>query len=196
MGGPAMIEGGGLGVFPPDEIGPIDVQVRSGVVDIAVAATRPRPLPPPSTTCRSSRAGSPTWDYADQRTLRNVVPDNRLRTYEIRNVIDRPRRHRFASSSCGAGSASAWSRRSSASRADRSASSPTTPTTSPGAIDSDGSDKAARFMQLCDAFDIPILVLCDTPGMMVGPEIEKTGARAPLQPAVRHRRQPVGARCS
>ena len=42
-----------------------------------------------------------------------------------------------------------------------------------GAIDSDGSDKAARFLQLCDAYDIPILFLCDTPGMMVGPEIEK-----------------------
>jgi acetyl-CoA carboxylase carboxyltransferase component len=43
-----------------------------------------------------------------------------------------------------------------------------------GAIDSNGADKAARFMQLCDAFDIPILFLCDTPGIMVGPEIEKT----------------------
>ena len=43
-----------------------------------------------------------------------------------------------------------------------------------GAIDSDGSDKAARFMQLCDAFGLPILSLCDTPGFMVGPEAEKT----------------------
>ena len=42
-----------------------------------------------------------------------------------------------------------------------------------GAIDPDGADKAARFMQLCDAFDLPILFLCDTPGIMVGPEIEK-----------------------
>jgi acetyl-CoA carboxylase carboxyltransferase component len=48
------------------------------------------------------------------------------------------------------------------------------PTHLAGAIDSDGSDKAARFLQLCDAFDIPILFLCDTPGMMVGPEVEKT----------------------
>ena len=43
-----------------------------------------------------------------------------------------------------------------------------------GAIDADGADKAARFMQLCDAFDLPILFLCDTPGIMVGPEAEKT----------------------
>ena len=43
-----------------------------------------------------------------------------------------------------------------------------------GAIDSDGADKAARFIILCDAFDIPLLFLCDTPGIMVGPDIEKT----------------------
>jgi acetyl-CoA carboxylase carboxyltransferase component len=43
-----------------------------------------------------------------------------------------------------------------------------------GAIDTDGADKAARFMQLCDAFDLPILFLCDTPGFMVGPEAERT----------------------
>ena len=49
------------------------------------------------------------------------------------------------------------------------------PTHLAGAIDSDGADKAARFMQLCDAFDIPLLLLCDTPGIMVGPEVEKTG---------------------
>jgi acetyl-CoA carboxylase carboxyltransferase component len=43
-----------------------------------------------------------------------------------------------------------------------------------GAIDAPGADKAARFMQLCDAFDVPLLFLCDTPGIMVGPEVEKT----------------------
>jgi acetyl-CoA carboxylase carboxyltransferase component len=43
-----------------------------------------------------------------------------------------------------------------------------------GAIDSDGADKAARFMQLCDAHDLPIVTLVDTPGMMVGPDVEET----------------------
>jgi acetyl-CoA carboxylase carboxyltransferase component len=33
----------------------------------------------------------------------------------------------------------------------------------------------ARFIQICDAYDIPLVVLCDTPGLMVGPEVEKTG---------------------
>ena len=43
-----------------------------------------------------------------------------------------------------------------------------------GAIDADGADKAARFLQLCDAYDVPLLFLCDTPGIMVGPEAEQT----------------------
>ena len=63
-----------------------------------------------------------------------------------------------------------------------------------GAIDSDGADKAARFMQLCDAFAIPIVTLCDTPGMMVGPDVERLGHRAPLLPTVRERRQPRRSR--
>ena len=63
------------------------------------------------------------------------------------------------------------------------------PTHLAGAIDSDGADKAARFMQLCDAFGLPIVTLVDTPGMMVGPDVEATALGAPLQPAVRHRCQ-------
>ena len=51
-----------------------------------------------------------------------------------------------------------------------------------GAIDSDGADKAARFMQLCDAFGWPIVSLCDTPGFMVGPDAEKT---APIRHGAR-----------
>ena len=57
-----------------------------------------------------------------------------------------------------------------------------------GAITSDGADKAARFMQLCDAFGLPVVSLVDTPGMMVGPEAEATGAGPPrLAPARRRR---------
>ena len=86
MGGPAMIEGGGLGVFSPREVGPIDVQVASGVVDIrvrdeaeAVAAAKHY--------LSFFQGRLDTWEHADQRTLRTIVPDNRLRTYEIRHVI-------------------------------------------------------------------------------------------------------------
>src|SRR5205823_1299032 len=93
MGGPAMIEGGGLGVFEPGEVGPIEVQDANGVVDL--------------------------------RALGIVANDS---------------------------------------------------THLGGAIDAPAADKAARFMGLCDAFELPLLFLCDTPGFMVGPAAERTAS--------------------
>jgi acetyl/propionyl-CoA carboxylase alpha subunit len=172
MGGPAMIEGGGLGVFRPEEIGPADVQAPNGVIDVLVAdeaeavATARRYLG----YFQGSVAG---WECGDQRLLRRLVPENRLRAYDVRAVIDaladsgsvlELRRH------FGRGMVTALARiegRPLGMIANN-------PMHLGGAIDSDGADKAARFMQLCDAFDLPILFLCDTPGMMVGPEVEKT----------------------
>ena len=87
MGGPAMIEGGGLGVYQPEEIGPSDVQSRNGVIDILVAGRSRRRWPRRSSTCRSSRAASADWDCADQRALRHAVPENRLRVYDVRAVL-------------------------------------------------------------------------------------------------------------
>jgi acetyl/propionyl-CoA carboxylase alpha subunit/acetyl-CoA carboxylase carboxyltransferase component len=173
MGGPALIEGGGLGVFRPEEIGPLDVQMKSGVIDVAVedeveaVAVAKRYL-------SYFQGPIPEWDCADQRVLRNVVPENRLRVYDIRQVL-----HTLADTGSvlelrprfGLGMVTAFIRiegRPIGVIANN-------PGYLSGAVDSDGSDKAARFMQLCDAFDVPILVLCDTPGMMVGPEIERTG---------------------
>ncbi len=173
MGGPALIEGGGLGVFRPDEVGPMNVQVPSGVVDIAVkdeaaaAAAAKQYL----SYFQGSAGG---WECADQRLLRNAVPENRLRVYDIRNLMRTladtgsvlELRPQF-----GPGMVTALARvegRPLGIIANN-------PKHLSGAIDSDGADKAARFMQLCDAFDLPIVVLCDTPGMMVGPEIERTG---------------------
>ena len=43
-----------------------------------------------------------------------------------------------------------------------------------GVIYSHSADKAARFMQLCDAHGLAVITLCDTPGMMVGPDVEAT----------------------
>jgi acetyl-CoA carboxylase carboxyltransferase component len=173
MGGPAMIEGGGLGVYRPEEVGPMAVQVPSGVVDVAVedeaeaVAVAKRYL--------SYFQGPLTeWEAADQRRLRTLIPENRLRVYDVRRVIEtlvdvdsvlELRRH------FGVGMATVLARvegRPIGIVAND-------PAHLGGAIDSDGSDKAARFMQLCDAFDLPLLFLCDTPGMMVGPEVEKTG---------------------
>jgi len=172
IGGPAMIEGGGLGIFTPDEIGPMDVQVPNGVVDIAVKDEE-EAVAAAKKLLSYFQGTIKDWSCDDQRKLRSSIPENRLRVYDIREVVRlladddsvlelRPH--------FGLGMVTAFIRiegRPMGLIAND-------PTFLSGAVDTDGSDKAARFMQLCDAFDIPILTLCDTPGIMVGPEIEKT----------------------
>jgi acetyl/propionyl-CoA carboxylase alpha subunit/acetyl-CoA carboxylase carboxyltransferase component len=173
MGGPAMVEGGGLGVFRPEEIGPIKVMQANGTIDIlvedeaeAVAVTKKY--------LAYFQGPLADWTCADQRLLRRAIPENRLRVYDIRKLIEliadegsvlelRPK--------FGLAMVTALIRvegRPMGVFANN-------PMHIGGAIDSDASDKAARFMQLCEAFDIPLLSLSDTPGNMVGPEAEKTG---------------------
>jgi acetyl/propionyl-CoA carboxylase alpha subunit len=172
MGGPAMIEGGGLGVYRPDEVGPMAVQVPNGVVDIAVADEQ-EAVQVARQYLSYFQGAIDDWDCADQRTLRHVVPPNRLRAYDMRQVIEG-----LADSGSvleirrgfGAGMITALVRiegRAFGVVANN-------PAHLAGAIDSPAADKAARFMQLCDAHDLPLLFLCDTPGNMVGPEHEKT----------------------
>ncbi|HEY0419838.1 MAG TPA: carboxyl transferase domain-containing protein, partial [Acetobacteraceae bacterium] len=173
MGGPAMIEGGGLGVFKPEEVGPMSVQVPNGVVDIAVA-DEAEAVAVARKYISYFQGPLAEWSCADQRLLRRAVPENRLRVYDVRQVIETLAdtgsvleiRRGF-----GAGMVTAFIRiegRPLGLIANN-------PMHLGGAIDSDAGDKAARFMQLCDAHDIPILSLCDTPGLMVGPDVEKTG---------------------
>ncbi len=172
MAGPAMIEGGGLGVYPPEAIGPIDEQWRNGVVDIRV-----RDEAEACSVVRKylSYFQGPVdrWQAPDQRQLRHLIPENRLRVYDIHKVIQcladedsvLELRGGF-----GAGMVTALIRvegRPLGLIANN-------PKHLGGAIDSDAADKASRFIQLCDAFDIPLVSLCDTPGFMVGPEAEKT----------------------
>jgi acetyl-CoA carboxylase carboxyltransferase component/biotin carboxylase/biotin carboxyl carrier protein len=172
MGGPAMIEGGGLGVFRPEEVGPMSVQVPNGVVDVAVA-DEAEAVAVAKKYLSYFQGPVADWECADQRLLRRAIPENRLRSYDIRSVIRtmadvgsvlelRP--------TFGIGMITSLVRiegRPLGVIANN-------PMHLGGAIDSDGADKAARFMQLCDAFDVPLLFLSDTPGMMVGPEVEKT----------------------
>jgi acetyl-CoA carboxylase carboxyltransferase component len=173
MAGPAMIEGGGLGVYRPEEIGPIDVQCANGVVDIRVKDE--------AEACAVARkyvsyfqGDLPNWTAPDQRALRFAIPENRLRVHEVRDVIDTladdgsvlELRRGF-----GAGMVTALIRiegRPYGLIANNSKH-------LGGAIDGPAADKAARFMQLCDAYGLPIVSLCDTPGFMVGPQAEKTG---------------------
>jgi acetyl/propionyl-CoA carboxylase alpha subunit len=171
MGGPAMIEGGGLGVFRPEEVGPMGVQTRNGVVDIAVA-DEAEAVRAAQQYLSYFQGATADWRCADQRRLRRAVPENRLRVYDVRKVLTTladtdsvlELRRDF-----GVGMITALIRvegRPLGVVANN-------PMHLGGAIDSDGADKAARFMQLCDAYDIPLLFLCDTPGNMVGPEAEK-----------------------
>ncbi|HXD90464.1 MAG TPA: carboxyl transferase domain-containing protein [Candidatus Binataceae bacterium] len=172
MGGPAMIESGGLGVFRPEEVGPINVQMPSGVVDIAVR-DEAEAVRVTRTYLAYFQGAIDQFECADQRILRKLVPENRLRAYDVRGVIDtladigsvlelRPHFGRTTITALV-----------------RIAGRPiglvaNNPMHLAGAIDSAGADKAARFIVLCDAFDLPLLYLCDTPGIMVGPEVEKT----------------------
>jgi len=172
MGGPAMIEGGGLGVFAPEDIGPVGVQTANGVIDLAARdeADAVRLAKQYLSYFQGERA---EWSCADQDLLRDCIPEDRRRTYDVRDVVTLVAdtgsalelRPHFAP-----GMVSALIRiegRPLGVLANN-------PLHLAGAIDADCADKAARFMQLCGAFDLPLLFLCDTPGFMVGPEAEKT----------------------
>jgi acetyl-CoA carboxylase carboxyltransferase component len=172
MAGPAMIEGGGLGQHHPDEVGPVSVQAANGVIDVlvpdeaaAVAAAKQY--------LAYFQGSIDSWSAPDQAALRAAIPEDRLRVYDIRSVLSGLADEGSLlelRAGWGPGIITALG---------RLAGIPVgiianNPAHLGGAIDSDGADKAARFMQLCDAFDLPIVSLCDTPGFMVGPEAEKT----------------------
>jgi acetyl-CoA carboxylase carboxyltransferase component len=173
MGGPAMIEGGGLGAVAPGDVGPMSVQVANGVVDLlarddaaAVAAAKKylRYFAGPD--------GQP-GDHADQRVLRHLVPENRVRAYDVRPVIEAlvdsgsvlELRPEF-----GVGIITAL-----ALLGGRPVGViANSPRHLGGAIDGDAADKASRFLELCEAHRIALVSLLDTPGFMVGPDAEKT----------------------
>jgi acetyl-CoA carboxylase carboxyltransferase component len=172
MGGPAMIEGGGLGIYRPEEVGPMSVQVPNGVVDVAVA-DEIEAIEVAKKYLAYFQGPLPNWSAVNQKELRPLIPENRLRVYESRKVIDTladtgsvlELRPHFAP-----GMITALIRVEGAPFGLIA----NNPMHLAGAIDGPCADKAARFMQLCDAFGLPILSLCDTPGFMVGPEHEKT----------------------
>jgi acetyl-CoA carboxylase carboxyltransferase component len=173
MGGPAMIEGGGLGKVDPDEVGPIATQASNGVVDLVVADEA-------EATAATKRllgyfqGELPSGDAADQESLREAVPERRRRAYAVRPIIETLAdtgsttflRERFAPEMVTALIRIEGRPLGVIANDTRHVA---------GAITSDAADKAARFLQLCDAFDLPVVSLVDTPGMMVGPEAEATG---------------------
>ncbi|HEV6964965.1 carboxyl transferase domain-containing protein [Roseateles sp.] len=173
MGGPAMVEGGGLGVFRPEQIGPAAVQHANGVIDVlvddeaaAVAAARHY------LSFFQGPVGH--WTAPDARRLREVVPENRMRAYDSRAALTAlfdegsvlPLRTGF-----GLAVHTALARLEGRPVGVLASN----PGHLGGAIDADAADKAARFMQLCNAHGLPLVSLVDTPGFMVGPETEARG---------------------
>jgi acetyl-CoA carboxylase carboxyltransferase component len=172
MGGPAMIEGGGLGRFAPEEVGPVEVQTANGVIDY-LAADEAEAVEVAKRFLAHFQGDLRDWDCVDQMLLRAAVPEDPKRIHDPREVVEL-----LADSGSvlelrrgfGRGMVTALARiegRAIGVIAND-------PSHLSGAIDADDSDKAARFMQLCDAFGLPILSLVDTPGFMVGPDSETT----------------------
>lgn len=172
MGGPVMIEGGGLGTFEPEEIGPIDVQYANGVVDIRVDDEA-------AATAVAKRylgyfaAERATWTAHDQAPLADVLPENRRRAYAIRPIIERIADvDSVLELRAGFGRPIVTALARIEGRAVGVVANDTVRLA--GAIDGDAADKMARFLQLCDAFGLPVVSLIDTPGFMVGPKAEET----------------------
>jgi acetyl/propionyl-CoA carboxylase alpha subunit/acetyl-CoA carboxylase carboxyltransferase component len=177
MGGPAMIEGGGLGVYPPEAIGPIDVQRHNGVVhlvarDEAHAVVLAKQY---LSYFQGSLQDRADWAAPDPRLAQHVVPQNRLRAYDVHRAIEsivdvgsalelRP--------DYGVGIVTALVRVEGVAYGLIANSSHHLG----GAIDAEAADKAGDFLGLCEAFRLPVVTLCDTPGFMVGPDAEKEAA--------------------
>ncbi|PTL55589.1 acyl-CoA carboxylase subunit beta [Paraconexibacter algicola] len=175
MGGPAMIAGGGQGEVAPDDVGPVDVQTKNGVIDVlvddeaqAVEVTRRllgyfRPAVPD----RDAPAG-------DQALLRTLVPERARRAYKLAPIVE---------ALADTGSVTHLRPRFAPEMATALARIEGRPVGvignntmyAAGAITSAAADKAARFLQLCEAFGLPVVSLIDTPGIMVGPKAEATG---------------------
>jgi len=173
MGGPAMIEGGGLGTVDADEVGPLEMQAGNGVIDV-VAADEAEATALTRKLLAYFQGDTPSGPAPDQGRLRDLVPERQRRAYAVAPIVETLAdegsvtflRERFAPEMVTALARIEGRPLGLIANDTRHAA---------GAITSDAGDKAARFMQLCDAFGLPIVSLVDTPGMMVGPAAEATG---------------------
>jgi acetyl-CoA carboxylase carboxyltransferase component len=173
MGGPAMIEGGGLGSVDPDEVGPLDVQTRNGVIDV-VAEDEAEATAAARKLLGYFQGPLAEWTAPDQDALRYLVPERQRRAYPVRPIVEALAdegsvtflRERFAPEMVTALARIEGRPLGVIANDTRHMA---------GAVTSDASDKAARFLQLCDAFGLPVVSLVDTPGFMVGTKAEATG---------------------
>ena len=170
MAGPAMIEGGGLGIFRPEDVGPAPVQFANGVIDILVE-NEAEATQAAKHYLSMFQGRVAHWSAPDPSALRHVVPENRLRVYDTRKAIEGIAdvdSVLMLRGGFGAGIHTALARV----EGQPVGIMANNPYHLGGAIDADAADKASRFMQLCDAHGLPIVSLIDTPGFMVGPDVE------------------------
>jgi acetyl/propionyl-CoA carboxylase alpha subunit/acetyl-CoA carboxylase carboxyltransferase component len=174
MGGPAMIEGGGLGQYRPEDIGPIDVQRRNGVVGLA-ARDEAHAVSLAKQYLSYFQGRLSDWAAPDPREARHVVPENRLRAYDVHHAIDSVADVGSVlelRADYGVGVVTALVRVEGVAFGLVANSSHHLG----GAIDAEAADKMADFLMLCESAGLPIISLCDTPGFMVGPDAEVDAA--------------------
>ena len=171
LSGPTVVEASGMGTYAPEEIGSMSFQVSNGSVDILVKDDE-EAVETAKKYLSYFQGPVENWEAPDQRRMRHIIPENRVRTYDMRDIVNTLAdegsvleiRRDF-----GIGVITAFIRvegRPIGLVANN-------PAHLAGAVDSPGGDKGARFFQLCDAFDIPVIVLMDCPGIMVGPDHER-----------------------
>ena len=189
MTGPTVVEASGLGQHSAAELGGTAAQFENGSVDL-VAKDDAEAVALAQQYLSYFQGPTAEWSEPDQRRMRHIIPENRVRTYEMRDIVATladddsvlELRKDF-----GIGVITSLIRvegRPMGVVANN-------PAHLAGAIDSPGADKAARFFQLCDAFDLPVVVFMDCPGIMVGPDHER-------EALVRHavRLFNIGANCT
>ncbi|HEU5142812.1 MAG TPA: carboxyl transferase domain-containing protein [Solirubrobacterales bacterium] len=173
MGGPAMIEGGGLGKVDPDEVGPLEMQTRNGVVDVAVA-DEAEAVAVTKRLLAYFQGATPPGAEPDQTRLRELIPERERRAYAVAPIVETLAdegsvtflREHFAPEMVTALARIEGRPLGVIANDTRHMA---------GAITSDASEKAARFLRLCDRFGLPVVSLVDTPGFMVGVDAERTG---------------------
>jgi acetyl-CoA carboxylase carboxyltransferase component len=173
MAGPPLVEAALGKKFTPEEIGAVDVHLRSGVIDLVAPDERAA-----NRLARQYlgyfRGLLGSWEAPDVAGLRDLVPENPRRAYDVRRVIEHLADLETVlelKSQYGKALVTALARIEGfpvGFIADQ-------PMVLGGAIDAPAAEKGARFIDLCDAYDVPMIFLCDTPGLMVGPETEATG---------------------
>ncbi|TGL64180.1 acetyl-CoA carboxylase family protein [Leptospira sarikeiensis] len=173
MGGPVMVKGGGLGNFSAEDIGPAETQAKNGVIDILVRNEEEAVIIAKK-VLSYSQGNIKNTECKDQKFLRSLIPENRLRSYDIRSVID------TLSDTNSVVEFQKDHAKGIVTSLVRIEGRPlgliaNNPAHLGGAIDAEGANKAGKFLEFCDLLKLPILFLCDTPGFMVGPDAEKKG---------------------